>query len=147
MGYEFRERFNRAADALTNWPVVVRLRKPYLKGVGGLMTVAEGGYAVIDLDPDRPIAAIYESFLHEVAHVKLHAKGLKKTNDHKLKPGAEVLTRAEWEADRANPLEAQADALADSWAAWAAKEVECFIEPGYPDEVIACMCLKALETI
>ena len=52
----------------------VRLRKTVRAagGVLGCMYPTPRGGAVIDLDPDRPLAEMYLTFLHEVAHAKLH---------------------------------------------------------------------------
>ena len=129
--------------------VGVRLRKSVhaAGGVLGCMYPTPRGGAVIDLDPDRPLAEIYLTFLHEVAHAKLHYPVVEKNELVFMDPGSyenPTTLNNPWLPEEVKNErlrnEAEADAQADAWDAYASdpgrlREVGWdWSDPDYPIE-------------
>lgn len=111
-----------AAKHLTGIDVELRFTNKKSLGAAGCVRVDPSGHPVIDLANDawEPNSEDdLHCFLHEIAHVKLHAKGFGRSDTSR----APVWDKAKTEQQqRARILrESQADTLAHAWNNWAAK--------------------------
>ena len=126
---------------LTGREVFVRLRKSIYadSDVVGTYTCIPRGRAVIDLDPDRSLAEIYKSFLHECGHVRHHYLEAENNKFILMDPKSYRVTPAvkdpglSAEAMRkVVQREKEATAQADRWDDWAS-DPDRLAGVGYPD--------------
>lgn len=87
----------------------VKRQNPTVIGACGETSVNMDGIPVVTLAKDRAGAELMATLLHELAHVKHHAKFMKNSDTENEPPGSDAnhKSRPEWEA--------QADAQALEW--------------------------------
>ena len=111
-----------AAKHLTGIDVEIRFTTKSALKAAGCARVDNSGRAVVDLAQD-----VFENtseedlicFLHELGHVKLHAKGFGRSDTTRAPVWDKPKT--EQQAGARLLMESQADTLAHAWNNWAAK--------------------------
>ena len=143
---------------LTGREVFVRLRKSIYADVDvrATYTCIPRGRAVIDLDPERPLAAIYKSFLHECGHIRHHYLEAENNEFILMGPGSYRVTPAVKDPGLSAEVmrkvvqrEKEANDQADKWDRWASDPVR-LAEVGYhagSDDPIEFYKLKVLSKI
>ena len=126
---------------LTGLKVYARLRKSIYvdSDVVGTYTCVPRGRAVIDLDPDRSLAEIYKSFLHECGHIRHHYFDVENNEFIFMDPGSYQITPAVKDPGLSAEVrrgvakrEAEANDQADCWDTWAS-DPDRLAEVGYSD--------------
>ena len=148
--------FSMVGSHLTGREVFVRLRKSIYadSAVVGTYTCIPRGRAVVDLDPDRSLAAIYKSFLHECGHIRHHYREAENNDFIFMDPGSYRVTPAVKDPGLSAEVrrkvvkrEAEADEQADRWDTWAS-DPNRLRDAGYhPDDPIEFYKLKVLAKI
>ena len=137
----------------------VRLRRSIYPGdIWGTAYNLPGGRAVIDVDPDRSLAIIYETFLHEVAHIKHHYREVEDNPYFAMEPGTYKVAPPSRNTDfsteaRSAALrnEAEADAQAARWDDFASDPDRLrsvgydWSDPDYPIEIHKLHALSRLK--
>ena len=104
---------------------VIRMQEPATTNSYGTMQVRPDGVPEIHISPGLGPQTI-KTFLHELAHVRLHYKQIKPSHIHTAAPRTVTVRK---EAKR--PIwESQADALRDEWLAYGKRHAD----PTLPDE-------------
>jgi len=108
-----------AAKAVTGFDITVRHRKTAIVGTRAICHQSiDNGERFIDLNPNMPREIYFFTFLHECAHWKIKNGELLRSDVNKLEPGS--LDIPGWgESEKYKAGEAEADALAEKWDAWA----------------------------
>jgi len=70
-GDKMTDLFQAAAKVLTGRAVTVHFRQPSIDGGIGCAFLDENGQPTIEIKPDLPAGELLNTFLHELAHVKL----------------------------------------------------------------------------
>ena len=138
----------------------VRLRESIYGGSNAWGTAYNlpGNRAVIDVDPGLPLAQTYETFLHEVAHIKLHYRVVDDNEYFAMEPGSYKVAPPSSNPNfsdeaRAAVLrnEAEADNQAAKWDLWASDPArlsqvgwDCS-DPDYPIEFHKLHALTRLK--
>lgn len=122
------------AAVLTGRPCIVRLREPATRGSHGALYMDPNGTPVIDIDPSLGQWTI-PTLLHELAHVKLHAGLMERSNTHTQAPRTQPSRHSQ--AKRPT-WESAADQLRDQWLEVGRR----LADPSEQDQDIAIM--KAL---
>lgn len=97
------------APVIAGRDCIVKRQNPTVIGACGETSVNMDGIPVVTLAKDRAGAELMATLLHELAHVKHHAKFMKNSDTENEPPGSDAnhKSRPEWEA--------QADAQALEW--------------------------------
>ena len=141
---------------LTGLKVYARLRKSIYvdSDVVGTYTCVPRGRAVIDLDPDRSLAEIYKSFLHECGHIRHHYFDVENNEFIFMDPGSYQITPAVKDPGLSAEVrrcvvqrEAEANDQADKWDAWASDADRLRAAGYHPDDPIEFYKLKALSKL
>jgi len=66
--------YSEVAHVLTGNDVILQFKRPVYKNMLACISKNESGKLVIDLTPDLPGELSLKVFLHELSHVKLHAR-------------------------------------------------------------------------
>ena len=114
------ELMQEAAQVLTGKRVVIRFERPDLQRADGMTWRDNSGNIRIDLAPklkDNP-ARLFDVFLHELAHAKLHGAGYKKQSQPKPASIAHGVEDATVRAVMAEQ-ETQANKQAGEWMNYA----------------------------
>ena len=98
------------AKHLAGRSCIVRIGEPVTTNSLGTVTIRGDGMPVISIDPLLGQWAIH-TFLHEVAHVKLHAGKMAKSSLDKARPRSVTVSKEQ----KQPTWEDQADALRDRW--------------------------------
>jgi len=108
-----------AAERLTGREVEIRWQSPYSDRLGRHVNGAAyrlGNKGVIELEPDRPLEAVYKTFLHECAHL---ARDWHMFADL-ARPGPAPAEKATNAVNQVHAgMETRAERLAGRWDAWA----------------------------
>lgn len=98
------------APYITGRDCIVKRRNPTSPGGSGETSVNMEGIAVVTIALDQAGAELMATLLHELAHVKLHAQYMKRSNTENEPPGSDPnhRNRPEWET--------QANEQALEWA-------------------------------
>jgi len=144
---------------LTGRKMGVRLRRSIYPGdIWGTAYNLPGNRAVIDVDPDRSLAIIFETFLHETAHIKLHYFDVEDNPYFAMEPGTYKVAPPSRNTDfsteaRSAALrnEAEADAQAARWDDFASDPDRLrsvgydWSDPDYPIEIHKLHALSRLK--
>ena len=101
---------NLTAPYITGRECIVKRRNPTVPTANGETSVNLQGLPVVAIAEERAGAELMATLLHELAHVKLHAQFMKKTDTENEPPGSDTnhRNRPEWET--------QANEQALEWA-------------------------------
>jgi len=98
------------ANHLTGQKVIVRLQRPVTTNSLGTVQIRADGVPVLDIDPNLGQWTL-STLLHEIAHIKLHAAQMVRSNLDQAKPRSMIVNKM----DKRPSWEAAADALRDRW--------------------------------
>lgn len=102
------------ANHLTGRQVIVRMQTPVTTNSLGTVQIKADGVPVVDIDPGLGQWTMH-TFLHELAHVKLHAGQMVRSNLDQAKPQTITVNKM----DKRPTWEVQADELRDHWMNYA----------------------------
>lgn len=114
---------NKVACNLSGKAVAVRFQSPAHKGSLGSIHKDVKGRIIIDIDPKLPMPKFFHIFLHEVAHARLHADELARSNVS-VKASGTLPNSAGGKLGSGD--EAHAEALSKYWEEWSDENWERF---------------------
>jgi hypothetical protein len=111
------------AQKLAGREVIVRMQTPKTTGSLGTLHINQDGIPVLTI---MPYLDGLDTFLHECAHVRLHADKMVRSDLDQAKPRAVTVNKAEKQPS----WELQADALRDHWLSYGRQHAD----PTQPDD-------------
>lgn len=106
--------YTEVARVLAGKDVILQFKRPVYKNLLGCASKNESGKLVIDLTPDLPGELSLKVFLHELAHIKLHARKYASSRIGSMASGS-----VKSGGDPDEKQEREADEFASHWLSYA----------------------------
>ena len=107
------------ANRLANRPVLLRWQNPPSSNAAGQIVKTQTGELVIYVGNLEGVNTRLKVLLHELAHARLDADWIPKSNDARLPSGSINRTQSQRKIWRAHPRELRAEHQADEWLRYA----------------------------
>ena len=128
------------ARVLTGSDVILQFKRPVYKNMLACVSKNEGGKIVIDLTPDLPGELSLKVFLHECAHVKLHARKFASSRISAMASGSVKSGGAQNEKQ-----EREAEEFTKHWLSYARLHLMDYWQNGMSEESAMLTALKNIK--